>query len=707
MKSAPQRPLLLATAVLGLSAICLTWAVAQDALAPTDAAGESPLLSEPRDDGERLEASLLMLRLGRDGLARRYVGQILDGDATDEELLELRDRFGPGAFVTLSRAEGLEPLGDRLLDRVERAFRDSESDETRINRLIALLDAKAVEADQAADALASGGAATAPTLVNALYEPPSDVREDRLIDVLAEIGEPARRPVEIATRAERTDFVGRLIVVLGRLDPRPSRAVLLALAADPARPAGTRRLAAETLGLTGEGDVDRHAIADELAAAALERQAASLSLEDARSTAYLWDDGRRRLVTEEANEADVAIGRAERFIDAAGRIAPANARIRPAAIAVTARRATFDASGGDVPATALLTEGLEALTQASETAASFGDSVSASLALKAAGRLLTAGSVLAPAGDRVIDALDSADPLLRLTAAEALVAAAPSRGHRNASAVPRVFARGLAAGEGVAVVIDGDPSRASLVAGYFNELGYVADLRRDGRAGFEAAAAENFTDVIAVHFGVARPDLRSLVNALRADARTRRTPIVIYGDDIFRDRLERLAGRFPECEFVQLTPVRDAFLRQVRPLVRGGDGRPVASVADEDAYRRRCLAGLRAIAERGSTSAYPLDGLVGPLESALVNPALEADAAATLGMIPEANAQRALAEHVLRRREPVAAEALVGHVRRYGTLLPPAMVESLVTLAGDPETPSALRDSLAAFRGMLVTRLSR
>ncbi|MEM1063836.1 MAG: hypothetical protein AAGJ97_16045, partial [Planctomycetota bacterium] len=332
-----------------------------------------------------------------------------------------------------------------------------------------------------------------------------------------------------------------------------------------------------------------------------------------------------------ARELDLA----ERYVSAAARIAPQNRRVAPAEIAVGCRRLDYEGREADA-FDELVTAGIAVLGDAASVASPLGDARSSALAIRTIGALMPRSAIDGPTGRRVLDALDSGDPLLRLAAAEALVAAKPDRPHRNASAVPRVFARGLTAGEGLAVLIDADASRASLVSGYFNELGFVTRAAATGRDGFAAAADEGFTDLIAIHVGARRPDLRTLLNAFRADARTKSTPIVVYGDSIYLDRVSRLASRFEACEFVILTPVRDAFLRQAREVIGTTTTGRAASASDIDAddYRDRCLAGLRRIVTDGLTGVYPLDGLEDRLEIALLEPDLEDAAAATLVGIP-------------------------------------------------------------------------
>jgi hypothetical protein len=78
-----------------------------DAPKPDAFTDASPLLHEPETPDEKFAAVLLMVDLARLDLAGRYLQQFSETSPDDELLIKLRDKYGTGEFMKLSRIKAL------------------------------------------------------------------------------------------------------------------------------------------------------------------------------------------------------------------------------------------------------------------------------------------------------------------------------------------------------------------------------------------------------------------------------------------------------------------------------------------------------------------------------------------------------------------------------------------------------------------------
>jgi phytoene dehydrogenase-like protein len=97
---------------------------------------DSPLLFEPTTLDEHFDAVLTSVRLARPRLARQYLERMMAMNPSEADLLALRDKHGPAAFLNLANIEELRPLSADLLETVSDAFRRRALDPQRIDALI-------------------------------------------------------------------------------------------------------------------------------------------------------------------------------------------------------------------------------------------------------------------------------------------------------------------------------------------------------------------------------------------------------------------------------------------------------------------------------------------------------------------------------------------------------------------------------------------
>lgn len=252
---------------------------------------------------------------------------------------------------------------------------------------------------------------------------------------------------------------------------------------------------------------------------------------------------------------------------------------------------------------------------------------------------------------------------------------------------------------GRALVIDPNGQRATRMAGLLQELGYRVELSASGREGFRGAASGAGANLVAVHANVADIPVSQFAANLRADARTRKTPLVVYGDARLERAVGRLADRAAPAAFVEFPNAPDILGRQIAGL----GGRPPLPDELKSEQKRAAARELARLAARRD-GVFPLGAATAGLAAATADAAVAADAAGALAAIPTAEAQQALATTMLVVRPEggalAAAAGLTDSVRRFGSLLPAETVARLKTLPKSAED-ERLRDAFLSLSAAL------
>ncbi|MBL8817533.1 MAG: hypothetical protein JNL58_16025 [Planctomyces sp.] len=144
--------------------------------------------------------------------------------------------------------------------------------------------------------------------------------------------------------------------------------------------------------------------------------------------------------------------------------------------------------------------------------------------------------------------VNSTDPRVRLFGA--LVSQHPRVGGNGGRVKQTLSAVAHGATVPEAVVIDADLRTARELAESLKDSGYRALDATTGIDGFELAAGQMNCELILVHANCVSWDLSLTITNLRADARTRMTPIVIYGPESATRSAERLAATIPGVWFI-------------------------------------------------------------------------------------------------------------------------------------------------------------
>lgn len=748
------RPTLLSgltlTASLGFTA---SSAFAQDtALAPPQAdpfavsEDDYFLLQEPQTPEEFFKGAVQAQRLGRPNLARLYLQQFLALNPDDATLLTLRDDYGPGAFARLANQPELQPLSTDLAERVNRVFRERGASPERVAQLLDELSGPSDKAFAARQALINAGDAVVPAVIQRLQNTADEEVRRQLVDVLVAMGEPVLPALHATLVGPGDDLRVQMIAAIGRIGSTESISHLYFPAYGPGQPVAVKMAARNALAEIAQRSrvsADRVRPAD---AAEQLRQAALRSIE------------RPRPMREPAAETATNDVRVWSWDEAAGIVRAALMPAREAALFEGSRfaRQAFLLSPNTSDAQALYLTFLLALdaAQAGTTEPPAGPGTSFELAVAAgpetAAKILRlalqhdmsraavgALAVLAKTGSTdllfgsdtpLTQALNFPDPRVQLGAAVTVLRLNPDRTFRDASRVVEILARALSSSDTpTAVIIEPNAQRGSTIAGFTRDIGYDAVLAPTGQAGFAIAAEQTVPAFVLVNLNVARWPLSQTIANLRADARTRHLPIVVYGppegdwsvsrtlgsratyfrgprvDDPRADVTASLADT-PATAYVTQTTTTGAFAAQLRPVLAALSETPL-SPAERAEQRAVAAYWLAQIADTGRADVFPLERAESALISTLADPALAANALIALSAIPSTAAQRAIAEVALMpNADPnvraTAASELADHVRRNGLTLPDETVVALNALWSSTTDPG-LRGALSTWGGTL------
>ncbi|MGH7202428.1 MAG: hypothetical protein ACREJB_17615, partial [Planctomycetaceae bacterium] len=132
-------------------------------------AEESPLLVQPESPEDVLRAAMLLTRLARPNLAKQQLDRLLALD--EQQLLALRDRFGPAVFLQLSNNMDLRPQSQQLLDKITDLTRRRGTDPQYIDSLLASVSGNPAQRESALIALHDAGPIVVPRLIQVLGDP--------------------------------------------------------------------------------------------------------------------------------------------------------------------------------------------------------------------------------------------------------------------------------------------------------------------------------------------------------------------------------------------------------------------------------------------------------------------------------------------------------------------------------------------------------
>ncbi|MEQ9409070.1 MAG: hypothetical protein RIK87_15145 [Fuerstiella sp.] len=512
-----------------LCALCLT-GIARAQPADDQATSDDLFFFRPDTPSRLVRGAVLAERLDRPSLAQGYLQELIDSQPSPEQLLALRSEFGIGTFLRLSARESLLPVSRELLNLINQATTQDPLSANTVELLIPELGQSDQQTRQASLRILTANAAA----VEPLLAADQSTRSGQLAALLLE--KHARRLRHGLLKALSGADENRQVRILN----------LLSLTAAPELvPDLLRYQFAESASVAeAAADTVRQLLPDSAFMISSAAEAADVLVDQAlnyvtvaghpfpQNTDRLREQGlAQRLALEAAPDVYGAafLKRAVQLVTHAAAIEPNSDRVSAALLVCELTEQSWPVRWPDQLAPPAVT-----VADAPAPAAADVDALKMALGTDNAGAVLSllmrqdsAMSILQHHPELVRECQLSGDPRVRLLTA----ALARAAGVSNTFGRQTIETALTGSDRPEAVVIDSRSGETATAAAVLNDLKYVVGTARSGQRGYEAATSQLNCELILVHSNCLRWSLSDTVANLRADYRTRNTPIVIYGPE--------------------------------------------------------------------------------------------------------------------------------------------------------------------------------
>lgn len=726
------------TSVVSMWLALSSFAAAQDAAAeaqpaaaqkPEAPAEDNPLLTEPRTPQTLMDAVVLMTDLARPGLARLYLSKLLEAAPDDETLLKLRDKYGPSLFLRLSNDARLQPDSITLLEQVNAAFRKGATDPVRVDRLIGQIYKTAAEREVAILQLRNAGSYGAARLVAALKTSRDEAQRKLLLYTLTRLNREVVPALLGAVEGPDADLRATIIEALGWLGDARAKTALWHPAFEESQPPAVKLAARHALARLIFDDVKRVVDVSQFGASAELAKSARQLLQgngdwtlndDGQVELWNWDDAAGTIAMTPVSAETAASRLGLRHARQAFELAPSRAELHALYWTALMSNELHEAGRGAVistqPGSAFhvgLQLGADVMQSALVESMSLGEPLAAVVALQALAQTGSARMLKATDGRPapVVAALNYPDARVQFGAAATILTWDPATSFRGASRVIEVLSRALSDnGKSRGIAIDADEQRATSMSSALIEMGFEPESAPTGQEGFKIAVERGDVALFLIEANVARWELSQTLANLRSDARTAYIPIVIYGDESLRARIERQAEKYARVRFVLKSSESTIMTKQVAPFLRIANAEAITQ-PQRVATRQAALAWMTQLADRKQASLFDLK----PAENALLSTANDEElgdsAVYALGGIASVSAQAKLFEigTAASRPAPIRERALAqlaAHMQRHGVLLTELQTDEF-RKAARQETDPQLQTAFAATLGSLQPDLVR
>lgn len=683
-----------------------------------DARGQVPgpetFAKEPQTPIELWEAADYLLRTGQAQQAVPYLNKFMKSKPDDAVLLRIRDRYGVGSVLRLDNYPETRALARPLSSLLAAASLRSSTRADRIQRFVNALTKSSEEQEYAVERLREAGPYAVPYLVQALDRANLPAEDRALIAYnMGRLDRSAVPPLIAVLESSDGRLAADAANALGMIGDVRAVPPLTPLAASteaesPAR-AAARRAIARLTGRSFESQPRSpvRVLTDE----AQKYHHHAFLFPGDTALLWEWDAAQKAPVPHQVPRSEAEAYFGQRLAREALKLDPADGPAQVVLVSQALEKAvenvglkavtTNDPTGAFASA---LAAGPSVLGQVLQAAITDGKTDLAAVAATALGQItdrdvLTSGRRVHP----LVEALSSSGRRAQFAAARALVLLEPRRPFAGSSQVVPILARFVASQPTPrAVVIDGNLDRGNLLASHLKALGYEPHVARAGAEGFQAASEGADVELILVdsHQTGGPWRLIDLLANLRADARTAGIPVYVVGPLNQQVALDPTFRNYPGVKFL-VTPTSPAILE------RQLGGRPSEfSPEERTAYAREAASLLAQVASQsGSPFEADLRQAESALSVALNAPTTDLAASSALGDVPDAGAQRGLADIVLNVSKPIAlrlssARQLARSIQRFGPLVA-ADQEVKLLAALDQEREPALRIALATLIGTL------
>jgi HEAT repeat protein len=720
-----------ALAIAQPEAVSKTQPAAQPVTAkqPADDLADSPLLVEPKAPTEFFDAAVLTDRLYRPALTKRYLEKLLQSNPSDDALLELRNKYGPGVFLHLARDPALKPVATQLLERVTAALRKHEEDPAFLDSLIDGLQGAPDDRDTSIQMLTNIGPTSVPRILKHLGAPKPNEQPALLVQGLAQMGGQVVPVLCGALESTNDSIRDGAIQALGLIGLKAAVPYLLDPAFDPNQPAGIRSAArtalARILGVpTERGDgVSSFGAVTELKKLAHDGLADRIvwPTSEGKTDLWTWNEESKSVVRNRLSPVAASLYTGLRFARQAIALAPED---REGQILFLALEFAWDAQGSkDLASPSPFVPGTAhnlALTAGPDVASG---TLALGLALHNPAVEIGALHALAAVGAReevygsrnsrspLLTALNDPSPEVQYDAAVAILRSNPETPFRGAQRIVEVLTRAISGTPSpFAVVIDTNREQGNEMAGLLNQIGFETATAATGRQGFELTVGRSNVVLVAVQANVIRWPLSQTVSNLRADARSAQIPLLIYGPESVRADIRGLLAHYPPVEYL----VESATPQNVEVQVGGFLKRALALAAPPVNRAERIVdatSWLASIANGNRTKVFNLDGVESALMLISTDRSVYANALAALAAIPTRTVQQHFEQlAVSERLDPAIREAaaryLAAHIQHHGLLLTAAQVAELESAWRSAQSPE-MGTALAAVVGSLKPNAKR
>jgi len=520
----------------------LTPVSAQDPVAPdTGAAIAADLFQFPPTTPERqIAAATITQQLDRFDDSRAFLRQLIDRQLTDNELRSLRQKLGAATFLNLSIDARMQPEARELLRLINAASRAETRTGEQLQSLVQDLGQPGRTATDAVSGLLAEGDAAVPAL---LAVDPLTAAGRVASDLLASRARLFR--AGLLARMESSDTATRIRIIrlLGSTaDPRIALRLLrwqFSPGGDPAvseaARSAIRRLHSALPEATTTAD----------AADLLSGHASELIRQSGERFSRLDESAGIRELIGMNLRAD-ALAKATLLLQDALTMDPGNAAARR--MALVAECAAVDTSMG-AAATAASDKALEDILAALDTALELKHPAAAIELLRGLGSASARQPDVQDAGRVLRASLNSPDPRVRFLAARMAIDHLPTEVSR--SAVSRTLSS-VAGGSGrpEVVIAGADSSESGVLRAVLEDAGYTVAEAPTGVEGFELAVSQMNCELFIVSAESWYWPLTTTVANLRADIRTRHTPIIVIGSARFEPSVMSLAANYDGVRFI-------------------------------------------------------------------------------------------------------------------------------------------------------------
>lgn len=679
---------------------------------------ESPLLIEPKTPEEFFQAAVLMHRLARPNFARQYLQMLMDTKPTDATLLKLRDKFGAAPFLRLSNAKELRPVSSDLLKLVNVAFRKRGADPKYISSVLDALNGTAVERRVAVITLQNTGAIVVPRILERIAAAGNAPASTLLRETLRELGEPAVAPLLAAINSPNDTVRLAAIGSLAAIRPKNAAPYLWYPAFNEKELKGIKlaaRIALSRIYGTSVFSVQKTApasITTELKRNALLHFRGEYSWKpgvDKKVELWSWNTAAKTVqlsrVTPEA--ASLYIG--TRFAREALALSPEN-RDSQALFVAMSLAASADPkwenplpTGPGTPHDMALAAGSDVLLDALATSTKFENATAAVASLIVLRQVASKSDI--GRGSPVMAALNDPSSRVRFAAAGTILHVDPNRKFAGSSRVIDILARALTDdGSAKGLVVNASVEKGVTLAGQLASLGYDGLVAQTGRDGFRKAAERADVDLILLQLNTIRWPLSQTIANLRADIRTARIPIVIYGPAGRSDRVATHVQRYQRVAYIAESSTGDGLANRLRPFLASLKTNPLTP-KQRAAQRSAAVYWLAQIASGHRSRLYDLKPAEKAIVTAMYDPELTANATLALSAIATKTAQQSIGNVAINlqinaRLREAAALQLAYHIQKYGLLLEAADILAVKqSLAA--ATDSGLATALTTVMGSL------